>query len=112
MAAVRFLTRRGFSHISRDWPHPVLDGHLTTRRFDMTDRSRTRLAMALGVLALGACATTATVNQASEEQAIRAAARDYQAAFNARDVDRLLALHAPDAVLMVSNSPLATGSTE
>jgi uncharacterized protein (TIGR02246 family) len=78
----------------------------------MTDRSRTRLAMALGVLALGACATTATVNQASEEQAIRAVGRDYQTAFNARDVDRLVALHTPDAVVMVSNSPLATGSTE
>ena len=77
----------------------------------MKNRPRARLAMALGVLALGACATT-TVNQASEEQAIRAAARDYQTAFNARDVDRLVALHTPDAVVMVSNSPLARGTTE
>ncbi|MEX2110734.1 MAG: SgcJ/EcaC family oxidoreductase [Gemmatimonadaceae bacterium] len=75
------------------------------------NRSRTRLAIALGVLALGACATT-TVNQASEEQAIRAVADEYRTAFNARDVDRLVALHTPDAVVMVSNSPLATGSTE
>ncbi|MDQ3674191.1 MAG: SgcJ/EcaC family oxidoreductase [Gemmatimonadota bacterium] len=77
----------------------------------MKDRSRTRLAIALGVLALGACATT-TVNQASEEQAIRAVGNEYMTAFNARDVDRLVGLHAPDAVVMVSNSPLATGSTE
>lgn len=74
-------------------------------------RPRARFAIVLGVLALGACATT-TVNQASEEQAIRALGRDYQTAFNARDVDRLVAVHAPDAVVMVSNSPLATGSTE
>ncbi len=77
----------------------------------MKERSRTRLAFALGVLALGACATT-TVNQASEEQAIRAVGNEYMTAFNARDVDRLVGLHAPDAVVMVSNSPLATGATE
>ncbi|HEU4749277.1 MAG TPA: nuclear transport factor 2 family protein, partial [Gemmatimonadaceae bacterium] len=77
----------------------------------MKDRSRTRLAIALGVLALGACATT-TVNQASEEQAIRAVADEYRTAFNARDVDRLVALHTPDAVLMIANNPLATGSAE
>lgn len=75
------------------------------------NRSRTQLAIVLGVLALGACATT-TVNQASEEQAIRAVANEYMTAFNARDVDRLVALHTPDAVVMVANSPLATGSTE
>ena len=77
----------------------------------MKDRSRTRLAVALGVLALGACATT-TVNQASEEQAIRARASEYTTAFNARDVDRLVALHTPDAVVMISNNPLVRGSTE
>ncbi len=77
----------------------------------MKERSRTRLAFALGVLALGACATT-TVNQASEEQAIRAVGNEYMTAFNARDIDRLVGLHAPDAVVMVSNSPLATGLTE
>lgn len=77
----------------------------------MKGRSPTRLAVALVVLALGACATT-TVNQATEEQAIRALANDYTTAFNARDVDRLVALHTPDAVVMISNNPLLTGSTE
>ena len=48
----------------------------------MRDLHRTRLAIALGVLALGACAPM-TVNQASEEAAIRAADNDYQTAFNA-----------------------------
>jgi uncharacterized protein (TIGR02246 family) len=51
------------------------------------------------------------VNQASEEAAIRAAEAEYQAAFNAHDPDRLVTLHAPDALVMISNSPLASGST-
>ena len=76
----------------------------------MRDLHRTRLAIALGVLALGACAPM-TVNQASEEAAIRAADNDYQTAFNAHDADRLVALHAPDALVMISNAPLASGST-
>jgi uncharacterized protein (TIGR02246 family) len=61
-------------------------------------------------LALGAC-TTMPLNQASEEQAIRAVTNDYVAAFNAHDPDRLTAIHTPDAVVMVSNSPLASGSS-
>jgi uncharacterized protein (TIGR02246 family) len=64
--------------------------------------------MVLAVLALGACATT-MVNQASEEQAIRAVDNEYQTAFNAHDADRLVAVHAPDALVMISNSPLASG---
>ena len=77
----------------------------------MRNPRRMRLAIALGVVTLGAC-TQAMVNQASEEQAIRGLAADYQSAFNAHNVDRLVALHTPDAVVMVSNSPLARGSTE
>jgi len=76
----------------------------------MKDLQRMRLAIALGVLALGACAPM-TVNQASEEAAIRAADNDYQTAFNAHDPDRLVAIHAPDAQVMISNAPLASGST-
>ena len=76
----------------------------------MNNPRRMRLAIALGVVTLGACATT-TINQASEEQAIRAVAADYGSAFNAHDADRLVALHAPDAAVMVSNSPLASGSS-
>ena len=71
---------------------------------------RMQHAVALGALALGACAPM-TVNQASEEAAIRAAANDYQTAFNAHDADRLVAIHTPDALLMISNSPLASGSS-
>lgn len=68
-----------------------------------------RLAIAVVSLALAGCATTA-VNQASEEAAIRAAANDYQTAFNAHDADRLAALHTADAMVMISNAPLAAGT--
>ena len=75
----------------------------------MRDLHRMR-TMTLAALALGAC-TTMPLNQASEEQAIRAVTNDYVTAFNAHDADRLTAMHTPDAVVMVSNSPLATGSS-
>jgi uncharacterized protein (TIGR02246 family) len=51
------------------------------------------------------------VNQASEEAAIRAVNNEYQSAFNAHDAARLAAVHAPDAVVMISNAPLASGTT-
>jgi uncharacterized protein (TIGR02246 family) len=52
------------------------------------------------------------VNQASEEAAIRAAATEYQAAFNAHNADRLVAVHTSDAVVMIANEPLRTGSSD
>jgi len=76
----------------------------------MKDLRRMRLAIALGVLTLGAC-TPATVNQASEEQTIRGLENDWQRAIAARDVNTIVSLHAPDAVVMMSNSPLASGSS-
>ena len=76
----------------------------------MRDWHRMQFAIALGVLALGACATT-TVNQATEEQTIRGLESDWQRAIVAHDVDRIVALHATDAQLMFPNSPLATGSS-
>ena len=75
----------------------------------MKDLRRMRHAIALGVLTLGACAP-AMVNQASEEQTIRGLDNDWQRAFAARDVNRIVSLHAPDAVAMFSNSPMASGS--
>ena len=73
-------------------------------------RNMHRMRITLAALALGAC-TTMPLNQASEEMAIRALANDYVAAFNARDADRLTAMHTADAILMVANAPLATGSS-
>jgi uncharacterized protein (TIGR02246 family) len=76
----------------------------------MRDLNRIRGAIALATLALAACAPT-MVNQASEEASIRSVANQYMAAFNAHDPDRLAALHAPDAVVMISNAPLASGTS-
>ena len=63
----------------------------------------------MAALTLGACAPT-MVNQASEEQAIRGLENDWQRAIVARDVNTIVGLHAPDAVVMMSNSPVASGS--
>ena len=80
----------------------------------MRGLNRMRVALALAAFApitfpLAASAQT-KVDQAKEEAAIRAVATEYQAAFNAHDADRLVALHTPDAVVMVSNSPLSSGT--
>lgn len=60
-------------------------------------------------LVAGAC-TPAMVNQQSEEQTIRSLEIDWQRAIVARDVDKIVSYHASDAIVMFSNSPLATGS--
>ena len=73
-------------------------------------KTRMQLAIALGLIALGACAP-ATVNTATDVQTIRGLGNDWQRAIAARDVERIVALHAPDAISMSSNSPAAIGST-
>ena len=74
----------------------------------MTDVRRMRVAIALGMLTIGAC-TQATLNKASEEQAIREAGLEWQRAIAAKDVDRILAVHAPDVTIMAGGAPLASG---
>jgi uncharacterized protein (TIGR02246 family) len=69
-----------------------------------------QLGIALGLIALGACAP-ATVNQATDAQTIRNLGNDWQRAIAARDVDKIVALHAPNAITMTSNSPAASGAT-
>jgi uncharacterized protein (TIGR02246 family) len=76
----------------------------------MSTTRRIRIAIVLGVITGAACAP-ATVNQASDAQTIRNLGNDWQRAIAARDVNRIVALHAPDAISMSSNSPAATGST-
>jgi uncharacterized protein (TIGR02246 family) len=68
------------------------------------------LALALFIYPLAAGAQT-KAKQAREEAAIRAVESEYMAAFNAHDPNRLVPLHTEDAVLMVSNAPLASGVT-
>jgi uncharacterized protein (TIGR02246 family) len=75
----------------------------------MSKTRRMRLAIAVGVLTGVAC-SPATVNQASDQQTIRALGNDWQRAIAARDVEKIVALHAPDAISMSSNSPAASGS--
>ena len=67
-----------------------------------------RAAITLATLTFTACAP-ALVNQQSEEDAIRAVTAEWQRAIIAHDVDRIANLHAPDALVMMSNSPLANG---
>lgn len=69
-----------------------------------------RAQSVLALAALAACAS-ANVNSQSDESSIRAVGADWQRAIAAHDVDRIVSLHAPDAVVMMSNSPLASGSS-
>ena len=71
--------------------------------------SRLRVAIPLGALALSGCSHG--LNKASEEQSVRAAGMEWKRAIAARDVERIVALHTPDAVIMNSNFPLSSGST-
>lgn len=76
----------------------------------MREILRARSTIALAVLALAGCAP-AMANQQTDEQTIRALENDWQQAIVARDVDKIVGLHAPDAVVMMSNNPLASGSS-
>lgn len=75
----------------------------------MRETRRMRLALAVAMLAGVACAR-GMVNEQSDEQTIRDLENDWQRAIVARDVERIVAIHAPDAVAMASNSPVAVGS--
>jgi uncharacterized protein (TIGR02246 family) len=71
---------------------------------------RGQFAIVLATPALAACAP-AMVNQQTEEQSVRYFSTEWQHAIAARDVDRVYAIFAPDAVMMTSHNPLATGAT-
>lgn len=70
---------------------------------------RVAILSALVMYPLAASGQT-RANHAKEEAAIRAVETEYMAAFNAHDPNRLVPLHTPDAVVMVSNAPLASGT--
>jgi uncharacterized protein (TIGR02246 family) len=73
--------------------------------------SRKRIAsrMALAALAIAAFASTARTQQ-SDARAIRALSDQWQRDVAAQNVDAIVALHTPDAVVMLSHAPLAKGS--
>ena len=68
-----------------------------------------RRAAALSAIAIAALSQTAA-GQTKEQQAIRDAGDKWQRDIAADNVDAIVALHAPDAILMFSNAPLARGS--
>jgi uncharacterized protein (TIGR02246 family) len=68
-----------------------------------------QLKRALIVAAIAVFSQTAA-GQTATQRAIRAVGDQWQKAIAADNVDAIVALHAPDAVLMFSNAPLARGS--
>ncbi len=70
-----------------------------------------RHVMVALAVSLAACAPPSTVAyQQTEEEAIRAMNREWMAAIAAHDIDKIEAIHTPDAVLMVSNMPTVAGA--
>jgi uncharacterized protein (TIGR02246 family) len=70
------------------------------------------LALAVGiVLTLSACAPDASpaVDSAADEAALKAATLTWLEAYNAGDVEKIVALYAEDAVLMPPHAPAANG---
>jgi hypothetical protein len=70
------------------------------------------LVLAVGtVLTLGACTPAAprAVDTADDEAALKAATRTWLEAYNAGDVEKIVALYAEDAVLMPPHAPVANG---
>jgi uncharacterized protein (TIGR02246 family) len=75
-------------------------------------RTLKSLMLAVGtVLALSACAPAAppAVDTADDEAALKAATRTWLEAYNAGDVEKIVALYAEDAVLMPPHAPVANG---
>src|SRR5256714_9020771 len=70
---------------------------------------KTRMA-ALPALALAVLAQTAA-SQTRDERAVRAASEQWQRDVAAQNVDAIAALQAPDAVLIMSHTPVMSGST-
>ena len=64
---------------------------------------------ALALLAIAAISQLATA-QSSDEKAIRARGDEWQRALAARDIDKVVAIHAPDAIYMLSHQPLISGA--
>lgn len=68
------------------------------------------LIFAIGLIgSTVACKREAPDTRAADEQAIRAAGAAWKEAANAKNMDRLLALHTNDGSLFPPNAPIATG---
>jgi len=64
------------------------------------------------LITFGACAPAAPppVDTSADEAAMQAATKTWGEAFNAGEVDRIVALYAEDAVVMPPNAPAVSGS--
>ncbi len=67
------------------------------------------LAPAIALI-VASCATVA-VNPATEEAAIRARSAEWNRAATAKDLNAVVAIHSPSAVVMMPNSPMMSGAT-
>jgi uncharacterized protein (TIGR02246 family) len=74
-------------------------------------RQLTHVALVVGTaLALNACAgTPAPVDTRADEAALKAATNTWLDAYNAGDVEKIVALYADDGVLMPPHAPVANG---
>ena len=75
----------------------------------MSSPRRIAARTTVAALAIAAFATTAQ-SQQSDERAIRAASEQWQRDIAAQNVDAIVALHAPDADVIMSHAPVAKGS--
>ena len=73
----------------------------------MSSKERIAPRMALAALAIAAFAATAQ-GQQSDARAIRELSDKWQRDVAAQNLDAIVALHAPDAVVMMSHLPPAT----
>ncbi len=76
----------------------------------MSETLNRPLVTGLALFAITACAPALTINQQSEQAAIRAAGQDWQQAAVAKDVDRIVAHFAPDVLIMTPNAPVTRGA--
>jgi uncharacterized protein (TIGR02246 family) len=76
----------------------------------MSTTGRIAARTTLAALTIAAFATTAR-SQQSDAAAIRALSDQWQRDVAAKNVDAIVALHTPDAVVMLSHAPLVKGST-
>jgi uncharacterized protein (TIGR02246 family) len=75
----------------------------------MTSTNRIPRVIALAVIAVATLATSAT-GQTRDQKEIRTLSDQWQRDIAADNVDAIVALHAPDAVVMFSNAPVIRGS--
>jgi uncharacterized protein (TIGR02246 family) len=73
-------------------------------------RTAVRLTMLALILAAGACGGPAgPAFTTADSEAIRKANQEHNAAFNAKDVDKILGTYAENSVFMPPNAPLLRG---